>query len=153
MQVALSSLLTSFWVWCVLALFGYWTLSYLSSKQQIKCVRSNVTNIVSTNISPRVQKDIIGFISENVGKHRQYIGNVKKYKNIKKYKKEKNHNIFEKIGKYRDKIGKYREKIEKKSPKKSGKYRSDILPIYRQWVNIAISRDVADISVIFVTLG
>ena len=43
---------------------------------------TNVTNIVSTNISPRVQKDIIGFIGENVGKHRQYIGNVKKYKNI-----------------------------------------------------------------------
>ena len=37
-------------------------------------------------------------------------------------------------------------------PKKLGKYRGDILPIYRQWVNIAIYRDVADISAIFVTL-
>ena len=73
----------------------------------------------------------------------------KKYKNIKKYKNSKNYGIFEKItnyrhkiGKYRDKIGKYRyilekigkyrDQIGKKSPKNRGKYRGDILPIYRQ---------------------
>ena len=45
----------------------------------------------------------------------------KKFENIKKYKKEKNHNIFEKIGKYRDKIGKYRDIFEK-----IGKYHDKI---------------------------
>ena len=37
-------------------------------------------NIVSANISPGVQKEIIGFIDENVGKHRQYIGKIKNTK-------------------------------------------------------------------------
>ena len=60
--------------------------------------KTNVTNIVSANISPRVQKDIIGFIGENVGKHWQYIGNVKKYKNIhffqySKHLKQQKHQI------------------------------------------------------------
>ena len=94
--------------------------------------KTSVTNIVSANISPRVQKEIIGFIDENVGKHRQYIGKIKNTKILKNTKKEKNHSIFEKIGKYRDKIGKYREKIGKNRQNKSGKYRGDILPIYRQ---------------------
>ena len=98
---------------------------------------------MSANISPRVQKEIIGFIGKNIGKHRQYIGKIKNTKILKNTKKEKNHSIFEKIGKYRDKIGKYHEKIGKNRQKKSGKYRGDILPIYR---------DVADISAIFVTL-
>ena len=87
----------------------------------IKCAQNhfgevsmNVTNIVSANISPRVQKEIIGFIGENVGKHRQN----------KKYKNSKNYYIFEKIGKYRyilEKIGKYRYQIGKKIAKKSGR--------------------------------
>ena len=71
------------------------------------------------------------------------------YQQNKKYKNSKNYYIFEKIGKYRHKIGKYRDKIGKyryilekigkyrdqigkKSPKNWGKYRGDILPIYRQ---------------------
>ena len=86
----------------------------------------------------------------------------KKYKNIKKYKNSKNYYIFEKIAKYRHKIGKYRDKIGKycyilekigkyrdqigkKSPKNWGKYRGDILPIYHQWVNIAIYRAILPI--------
>ena len=71
------------------------------------------------------------------------------YRQNKKYKNSKNYYIFEKIAKYRHKIGKYRDKIGKycsilekigkyhdqigkKSPKNRGKYRGDILPIYRQ---------------------
>ena len=65
----------------------------------LEVVSINVTNIVSANISPRVQKEIIGFI----GKHRQYIGKIKNTKILKNIKKEKNHSIFEKIGKYRQK--------------------------------------------------
>ena len=93
---------------------------------------SNVTKIVSTNISPSVQKEIIEFIDENVDKHWQYIGKIKNTKILKNTKKEKNHSIFEKIGKYCDKIGKYREKIGKNRKKKLGKYHGDILPIYRR---------------------
>ena len=79
---------------------------------------TNVTNIVSANISPRVQKEIIGIIGENVGKHRQYIGKIKNAKIFKNMKNTKNHNTFENIGKYHHKIGKYCEKsanIAKKS--------------------------------------
>ena len=103
-----------------------------------KVVLTNVTNIVLANISPRVQKEIIGFIGESVGKHRQYIGKIK---NTKILKNTKNYYTFEKIAKYRhkigkyryilEKIGKYRDQIEKKSPKNRGKYRGDILSIYR----------------------
>ena len=84
------------------------------------------------------------------------------YQQSKKYKNSKNYYIFEKIGKYRDKIGKYRyilkkigkyrDQIGKKSQKNRGKYRGDILQIYRQWVDIAIYCDVADISTMFITL-
>ena len=49
----------------------------------------NVTNIVSANISPRVQKEIIGFIDENVGKHQQYIGKIKNTKILKNTKIQK----------------------------------------------------------------
>ena len=50
------------------------------------------------NISPRVQKEIIGFIGENVGKHRQYIDNLKKYKififfQFSKHLKQQEHQI------------------------------------------------------------
>ena len=101
---------------------GWWLIILLS-----------VTNIMSANISPRVQKEIIGFIGKNVGKHRQN----------KKYKNSKNYYIFEKIAKYRDKIGQIslyirknrqisqsnREKIAKKSGKISGRYIVDISPV------------------------
>ena len=47
---------------------------------EVNGVQINVTNIVSANISPRVQKEIIGFIGKNVGKHWQYIGKIKNTK-------------------------------------------------------------------------
>ena len=77
------------------------------------------------SISSRVQKEIIGFIEENVGKHRQYIDKIKNTKYKKIQKKEKNHSIVEKIDKYREKIGKNRQK-------KWGKYRGNICRFYRQ---------------------
>ena len=61
-------------------------------------LRTSVTNTMSTNISPRVQKEIIGFIGENVGKYRQYIDKLNKYKNIhffqfSKHLKQEEHQI------------------------------------------------------------
>ena len=47
------------------------------------------SNIVSANILSRVQKEIIGFIGENVGKHRQYIGKIKNTKILKNTKIQK----------------------------------------------------------------
>ena len=104
-------------------------------------ISSNVTNIVSANISPRVQKEIIEIIGENVGKHRQYIGKIKNTKIFKNTKNTKNHNTLEYIGKYRHKIGKYHEKssnIVKKSGKIAKKIGENIEPIYRKRVNIAM---------------
>ena len=142
-------------MWLVTAIVVRW--SDLQMDVFVLC--SNVINIVSTNISPRVQKEIIGFISENVGKHRQYIGKIKntKMQKITIYSK-KSANIAIKsikstnIAIYSKKIGKYCDKIGKKSPKNWGKYRGDILPIDRYWVSIARYCDVADISAMFVTL-
>ena len=59
------------------------------------------------NISPRVQKEIIGFIGENVGKHREYI-NLKKYKNIhffqfSKHLKQQEHQINTLLHEYENK--------------------------------------------------
>ena len=85
-----------------------------SSKLSFSTHTTSVTNIVSTNISPRIQKEIIGFIGKNVGKHWQYIGKIKNTKILKNTK-------IQKITIY-----------SKKSPKNWGKYRGDILPIYRQ---------------------
>ena len=50
------------------------------SSFHLAAVYINVTNIVSANISPRVQKEIIGFIGENVDKHQQYIDKIKNTK-------------------------------------------------------------------------
>ena len=54
-----------------------------------EAVYISVTNIVSANISPRAQKEIIEIIGENVGKHRQYIGKIKNTKILKNTKKKK----------------------------------------------------------------
>ena len=58
-------------------------------------MQTNVTNIVSANISPRVQKKIIGFIGENVDKHRQ-CKKIQKYSfffQFSKHLKQQEHQI------------------------------------------------------------
>ena len=61
----------------------------LALKYHLDALLANVTNIVLANISPRVQKEIIGFIGKNVGKHRQYIGKIKNTKILKNTKIQK----------------------------------------------------------------
>ena len=111
----------------------------LNNRKIFLWIFSSVTNIVSANISPKVQKEIIGFIGKNVSKHRQYISKIKNTKILKNTKKEKNHSIFEKIGKYRQKSANIviksanivikSGKIAKKIGKILGRYIADISPV------------------------
>ena len=100
-------------------------------------VKITVTNIVSANISPRVQKEIVRFIGKNVGKHRQYIDKIKNTKYKKIQKKEKNHSIVEKIAKYRQTsaniVIKYAN-IARKSGKIAKKNRENIGAIFADFI-------------------